>query len=89
MPSRSPRVGDKDRERERERRASSCRKAMGEKRGVEGVDRVTKAMVVCPFPFGFEAEDGRSEEGWTGKESCVEVTRMLFSTARRYLPTDL
>lgn len=64
---------------------------MGEKRGVEGVDRVTKAMVVCPFALGFGVVDGKSEdaEGSTGKESWVEVTRMLFSTARRYLPTDL
>lgn len=69
---------------------------MGEKRGVEGVERVAKAIVEVELGFvgmllAFECPfEGLEEvEGSDGNELWLEVTSMDFSTARRYFPTDL
>jgi len=64
-----------------DRRASSCKKGMGEKRGVDGVieevgyiEMVGKGAEVPEFFSG-------------GKASQDDVTSNDFSTARRYFPT--
>jgi len=63
-----------------ERRASSCRKGIGENIGVVGVDcdePVGNVPIENPF-WGNSAENA----------SHVDVTRSDFSTARRYLPMN-
>ena len=65
-------------------RASLCRKGIGENIGVVGTDvdvPWNKSPVVVV--------DVLSPSGEIGKESHVEVTSRVFSTARRYFPTDL
>lgn len=57
---------------------------MGEKSGVAGVE-LRPALSVKPIGMaGFV-----SLSSVTGKLSHVDVTRMDFSTARRYFPIDL
>lgn len=64
-----------------ERRASSCKKAMGENIGVAGVDCDEPAVnVPIENPFG-----GSS----IGNASQVDVIRRDFSTARRYFPMNV
>lgn len=68
--------------------ASSCKKGMGEKRGVEG-----------GRDAGFDADEVKelnaalvesvAVSGTGGNMSQVDVTRTVRSIARRYFPTDL
>ena len=69
-----------------DRRASSCRKGMGENIGVEGAEE----------RFMFPRESDATSPPWLfscpgdiGKESHVDVTSKDFSTARRYFPRYL
>jgi hypothetical protein len=65
-------------------RASSWRKGIGEKSGVLGADCSVEPSIIALRPADWISL-------WVsgGKLSHVDVTRMDFSTARRYLPTDL
>jgi hypothetical protein len=66
-----------------DRRASSCKKGMGENRGVAGtVDGVGYIETVARCA-------GVSDSFSRGKASQDDVTSNDFSTARKYLPTDL
>ena len=70
--------------RDLDRRASSCKKGMGEKSGVGGADAFpgrrsdwkSGILVLLVVTAG-------------GKESTEDVTSRDFSSARRYFPTDL
>jgi hypothetical protein len=65
-----------------DRLASSCKKGIGENSGVAGATRgVDEGNMVT---FAVAVDGGRG-----GKDAWVEVMSMDFSTARRYLPTDL
>lgn len=69
-----------------DRRASSCKKGIGENKGVDGVDGnlvfpiAPDAIVLLLF---VSLSIGR------GKDSQVDVTSKDFSTARKYLPRYL
>jgi hypothetical protein len=65
-----------------DRLASSCKNGIGENSGVAGAIRgVDEGNMLT---FAMVPGGGRG-----GKEVYVEVMSMDFSTARRYLPTDL
>lgn len=66
-----------------ERRASSCKKGIGENRGVLGA-----LWRVEPSTMAERPAENCSDIDSGGKESYVDVTSSVFSTARRYLPTD-
>lgn len=66
-----------------DRRASSCRKGMGEKRGVLGADCSVEPSRVALRPYDCISLWVRG-----GKLDHVEVTKIDLSTARRYLPTE-
>jgi len=65
--------------RDLERLASSCKKGMGENRGVVGTVRMVplSEMDVVLGPLLFDS---------MGKEFQLDVTRSVFSTALRYFP---
>ena len=67
-----------------ERRASSCRKGMGENMGVLGAD--TAEVLMDGWPL---AEYVLSASLNGGKASHEDVTSRHFSTARKYLPIYL
>lgn len=67
-----------------DRLASSCRKGIGENNGVLGADCRVDPRVIALLPAEWISASVRG-----GKLSTVDVTRMDFSTARRYLPTDV
>lgn len=67
-----------------DRRASSCRNGIGEKRGVLGADCNVEPRVIALRPAESVSASVRA-----GKLSIVDVTSTDFSTARRYLPTEL
>lgn len=70
--------------RDLDRRASSCRKGMGEKRGVLGADCSVEPSKVALRPYDWISLWVRG-----GKLDHVEVTKIDLSTARRYLPTEV
>ena len=70
--------------RDLDRRASSCRKGIGEKRGVLGADCSVEPSKVAPRPYDWISLWVRG-----GKLDHVEVTKIDLSTARRYLPTEV
>ena len=70
--------------RDLDRRASSCKNGMGEKSGVLGAD-----CLVEPRAMALRPEESSSASVSGGKLSCVDVTRIDFSTARKYFPTEL
>jgi hypothetical protein len=57
---------------------------MGENSGVVGTELDVDARIVIT---GFEGSTVGGGSG--GKAAWVDVTKRVFSTARRYLPTDL
>lgn len=72
--------------RDLDRRASSCRKGIGENNGVDGVDDEMGGMRILCRPSG-PVSVSEVTEG--GKLSFDDVTSNDFSTARKYLPTEL
>lgn len=67
-----------------DRRASSWRKGIGENSGVGGAEGC-----VAPKVIDILAEAAISWAVIGGNASHVDVTKSVFSTARRYFPTDL